>query len=101
MPRPYFERVKRCCSAARLVTPGCGIIAVQETQNGIAISPTARRITLERVRIRHSLPHTSAAAPADIAISGTQILIDRCSVSGKGVWPVVTQNGVTEPNVVL
>src|SRR5206468_712757 len=76
-------------------------IAVQETQNGIAICPTARRITLERVRIRHSLPHTSAAAPADIAISGTQILIDRCSVSGKGVWPVVTQNGVTGPNVVL
>jgi len=76
-------------------------IEVQETQNGISIGPTARRVTLERVHIRHSLPHTSAAAPADIAISGAQILIDRCSVSGKGTWPIVTQNGVSGPNVVL
>ena len=76
-------------------------IEVQETQNGITLGPTVRRVTLERVHIRHSLPHTSAAAPADIAISGTQILIDRCSVSGKGTWPIVTQNGVSGPNVVL
>jgi hypothetical protein len=76
-------------------------VAVEETQNGVVIAPTARRVTLERVRIRHSVPHTSPAAPADIAISGTQVLIDRSSVSGKGVWPIVTQNGVTGPNVVL
>jgi hypothetical protein len=76
-------------------------VVVLETQNGITISPTTHRVTLERVRIIHNLPHTSAAAPADIAISGSQILIDRSSVSGKGTWPIVTQNGVTGPNVVL
>jgi hypothetical protein len=76
-------------------------IEVKETQNGIGIGPTARRITLERVHIGHSILHNGAAAPADIALSGTQILIDRCSVTGEGTWPIVTQNGVTGPNVVL
>jgi len=53
------------------------------------------------VGIQHTLPFTAAAAPADFAISGTQILLDRSSVTGEGVWPVVTQAGVTGPNVVL
>ena len=47
------------------------------------------------------MPFTAAAAPADFAISGTQILLDRSSVTGEGVWPVVTQVGVTGPNVIL
>lgn len=42
----------------------------------------------------------SAASRADIAISGTQILVHRSTVQGKRVWPVVTQAGVTGPNVV-
>ena len=60
-----------------------------------------RRVTLENVHIRHTMPFTAPAAPADFAISGTQILLHRSSVTGKGVWPVVTQAGVTGPNVVL
>ena len=53
------------------------------------------------VHIQHTLPFTAPAAPADFAISGTQILLDRSSVTGQGVWPVVTQVGVMGPNVVL
>ena len=60
-----------------------------------------RRVTVEDVHVRHTLPFTAPAAPADFAISGTQILIHRSSVSGQGVWPVVTQAGVTGPNVIL
>ena len=76
-------------------------VAGEDTQNTITLGSTVRRVTLETVRIRHSLPFTGAASPADIAISGTQILVHRSSVSGKRVWPIVTQNGVTGPNVVL
>ena len=72
-----------------------------DTQNSTTFGPSARRITVERVRIEHTMTFTAAAAPADFAISGTQILLDRCSVKGQGVWPVVTQAGVTGPNVVL
>jgi hypothetical protein len=76
-------------------------VAVEDTQNTITLGSTARRVTLENVRIRHTMPFTTPAAPADIAISGTQILVHRSSVMGKGVWPVVTQQGVTGPNVIL
>ena len=76
-------------------------IVVENTQNTVTISHPARRITLENVHVRHALAFTGAASPADFAISGTQILLHRSSVSGKRVWPVVTQAGVTGPNVVL
>jgi hypothetical protein len=76
-------------------------VVAEETQNTITIGHTVRRVTLDNVHVRHTVPFTGAASPADIAISGTQILVHRSSVTGKGVWPVVTQQGVTGPNVVL
>ena len=76
-------------------------VVVEDTQNTITIGPAVRRVTLQNVHIRHNMPFSGAASPADVAISGTQVLIDRCSVTGKRVWPVVTQVGVTGPNVVL
>lgn len=76
-------------------------IAVDDTQNTITIGSSVKRVTLDNVRIRHAVPFTTPASPADIAISGTQVLVHRSSVAGKGVWPVVTQAGVTGPNVVL
>lgn len=72
-----------------------------DTQNSTTFGSTVRRVTLANVHIRHTVPFTAAAAPADFAISGTQILLDRSSVTGQGVWPVVTQAGVTGPTVVL
>ncbi len=76
-------------------------ITIDETQNAIVTGPSARRVTILNVAVRHSIPHSGAAAPADFSVSGTQILLDRCSVSGQGTWPVVTQAEVTGPNVVL
>lgn len=76
-------------------------VAVEDTQNTITLGSTVRRVTLDNVHIRHSMPFSGAASPADIAISGTQILVNRSSVSGKRVWPIVTQAGVTGPNVIL
>jgi hypothetical protein len=74
---------------------------IRETQNGIVIGPAAKRLTLTNVRITHSAAHSGAAAPADFALQGTQILLDRCRVTGEGTWPVVTQSEVTGPLVVL
>ncbi len=76
------------------------VVAV-DTQNSTTFGPTTRRVTIDNVHIRHTLPFTSPAAPADFAISGTQILLSQSSVTGQGVWPVVTQAGVTGPNVVF
>jgi hypothetical protein len=76
-------------------------VAVEDTQNTITIGHSARRVTLEDLHIRHSLPFSGAASPADIAISGTQVLVHRSSVSGRRIWPIVTQQAVTGPNVIL
>jgi hypothetical protein len=77
-------------------------IEVHETQNGITIGPAAKRVTLTNVRIQHSAAHSGSAAPADFALQGTQILLDRCAVTGaEGTWPVVTQAQVTGPIVIL
>ena len=72
-----------------------------DTHNSTTFGSTVRRVTIDNVHIQHTMPFTAPAAPADFAISGTQILLDRSSVTGQGVWPVVTQVGVTGPNVVL
>ena len=76
-------------------------VEIHDTQNSITIGSSAKRVTLDNVRVLHGGSHTGAAAPADFAISGTQILLNRCAVRGQGVWPVVTQAAVTGPNVVL
>ena len=76
-------------------------VEVRETQNGIVIGPGAKRLTLTNVKIAHSAHHSGSAAPADFALQGTQILLDRCSSTGEGTWPVVTQSEVTGPIVVL
>jgi len=76
-------------------------LEIQETQNGIAIGPGAKRVTLTNVRIAHSAPHSGAEAPADFTLQGTQILLDRCSTAGEGTWPVVTASEATGPLVVL
>lgn len=76
-------------------------LEIQETQNGIAIGGGAKRLTLTNIRIAHSAAHSSAEAPADFTLEGTQILLDRCSAAGEGSWPVVTQSQATGPLVVL
>lgn len=76
-------------------------IEIQETENGITLGPSAKRVTIDGVHIRHSKPHSGSAAPADFSISGTQILFNRCSVDGEGTWPVVTQARATGPIVIL
>jgi hypothetical protein len=76
-------------------------LEIQETQNGIEIGPATKRLTLTNVRITHSVAHSGSATPADFAMQGTQILLDRCRVMGEGMWPVVTQSEATGPLVVL
>jgi hypothetical protein len=76
-------------------------LEIQETQNGIAIGRGAKRLTLTNVRVTHSAAHSGPGMVADFALRGTQILLDRCRVTGEGKWPVVTDSEATGPLVVL
>src|SRR5205823_8620826 len=76
-------------------------IVFQDTQNTVTIGSTVKQTTLDNVRVLHTVPH-SGDGPADFALSGTELLASRCSVTGRGnTWPAVTQSRVTGPVVLL
>jgi hypothetical protein len=76
-------------------------IAIQDTQNSVTLSNSVKQVTLDSVSVTHTITHSGSDAPADFSISGTQVLVNRCSVIGSGVWPIVTQSRVAGPVAVL
>jgi hypothetical protein len=75
---------------------------IQDTENTFQLSNTNKQLTLDSISVVHTIAQTNSAAPADFALSGTQILVNNCSVTGKGnTWPFVAQAQVTGPVVVL
>ena len=75
---------------------------IQDTENSITLSNTNKQVTLDSVNVVHTYAQTNSAAPADFALSGTQILVNNSSVTGHGnTWPFVAQAEVTGPVVVL
>jgi hypothetical protein len=75
-------------------------VAVQDTQNAFAIGSHARRVTLDRATVTHTIAHTGDNM-ADFSLSGTQTLVSRSSSTGTGEWPIVTQGRETGPIVAL
>lgn len=75
-------------------------IAFQDTQNTVTIDGSTKRVTVEGVKVTHTVTHTGDRM-ADFGLSGTQILVDKCSSDGDGEWPLVTQGEVSGPIVAL
>jgi hypothetical protein len=77
-------------------------LTIQDTQNTFQLTNTTKQVTLDSVRVVHTYRQTASGAPADFALSGTQLLANNCSVTGKGnTWPFVTHARVTGPIVIL
>lgn len=75
---------------------------IQDTQNTFQLTNTTKQVTLDSVRVVHTYRQTASGAPADFALSGTQLLANNCSVTGQGnTWPFVTHARVTGPIVIL
>jgi hypothetical protein len=74
-------------------------VEVFETMNSIGIG--GRRITFQNVSVTRKARHQGASKPAEFAPNGTQVLLDRCSVSGDNVWFIATGAGVSGPVVIL
>ncbi len=75
-------------------------IDVFNTMNSISVSD-ARRVTLEKVNIRHETPSKGAAKPADLNGSGSQILFNQCNIQGDNVFYFATGAKVSGPIVLL
>lgn len=76
-------------------------IAIVDTVNSVGIGQGSRRVTVENVRITHSVATKGAAKPADFSADGSQILFHRCSATGDNVFYFVTGARATGPNVLL
>ena len=76
-------------------------VAIQDGVNCVTVTANCKQLTLDQVVIRHTVPSTNAAGPADFAVTGTQILLNQCQSFGTGSWAFVTQSGGTGPIVAL
>jgi hypothetical protein len=72
---------------------------IDETMNSVGIG--GKRITVQRVAITRKAKHEGASKPAEFAPNGSQILLDRVSVTGDNVWFVATGGRQSGPTVVL
>jgi hypothetical protein len=77
-------------------------LTIQDTQNTFQLTNTTKQVTLDAIRVVHTYRQPASGAPADFALSGTQLLANNCSVTGQGnTWPFVTHARVTGPIVIL
>jgi hypothetical protein len=75
---------------------------IHDTQNTIVLGSRTKQITLDSVHVIHSYAQSNSAAPFDFSLSGTQVLVNRCSVTGQGnTWPYAPQSRLAGPIVVL
>jgi F5/8 type C domain len=88
-------------SAARIGGNDCWIndIYAEEIMNTFVL--TGKRITVRNVIVKHTYPNLGASKPTDFSIEGSQILIDRCKVTGDNEYFVWTGSLVAGPNVIL
>ena len=88
-------------SAIRINGEDCWVkdVYCEETMNSTAIR--GRRITMEQVVVKHTYPNLGASKPTDFSIEGSQILIDRCQITGDNMYFVWTASLYPGPNVIL
>ncbi len=76
-------------------------VAFVDTTNSVRIEYHSNRITVLGVDVQQHSAVTSHAQPFDFRISGSQVLLDRCTGQGDRVTYVGTQSRSEGPNVVL
>ncbi|HEY7090621.1 MAG TPA: discoidin domain-containing protein [Tepidisphaeraceae bacterium] len=88
-------------SAVRVGGDDCWVrdVYCEETMNSTTLA--GKRITMQQVVVKHTYPNLGASKPTDFSIEGSQILIDRCQITGDNMYFVWTSSLVGGPNVVL
>ena len=76
-------------------------VSADETVNSVAVGRQVRRATVQRVSIRHTTRTKGAAAPSDFSCDGSQVLFDRCAVTGSGLFYFSTGAKAVGPIVLL
>jgi hypothetical protein len=88
-------------SAIRVGGDDCFVrdVYCEELMNDTVLA--GRRITMENVVCTHAYPNLGASKPTDFSIEGSQILIDRCQITGDNEYFVWSASLYPGPNVIL
>jgi len=88
-------------SAIDIFADDCWVkdVFCDETLNSTLLE--GNRITMDQVVVKHTYPNCGTAKPSDFSITGSQVLIDRCEVTGDNEYFVWTKGRERGPNVVL
>jgi hypothetical protein len=100
-PVPISERHHQALRMRNLEDAWVKDVAITDTINSVGIGVGARRVTVENVRVTHTVATKGAAKPADFSTDGSQVLFHRCSATGDNLFYFVTGARVTGPNVLL
>jgi hypothetical protein len=97
----HFNHDQAHFNAIRMDGQDCWIrdLIADETMDSIGVN--GRRITLEHVSVNRKTEHVGASKPAEFAPNGTQVLMDRCSVTADNVWFCATGAEISGPIVLL
>jgi hypothetical protein len=66
-----------------------------------SVSITGKRITVDNLSIMHDVPTLGSAKPADLNGSGSQVLFNKCTITGDNVFYLATGPKVSGPIVLL
>ena len=76
-------------------------VAMHNVVGAVSVGAAADRVTLQHVFVTHDVPTKGSAKPADFEVSGSQVLLDRCTSKGDGLFYFVTGARATGPIVLL
>ena len=99
-PQP-FNHSRRHFTAMRVSGEDCWVrdVVIDETMNSVSVG--GRRNTLLRVAVNRKALHEGSSRPAEFAPNGSQILLDRCTVTADNIWFVATGGRQAGPVVLL
>ena len=66
--RPQFTAL----SLSAVIDAWVQDLAIQDTQNSLSVSNSAKQVTIDTTSVTHTIAHSGSAAPADFSISGTK-----------------------------
>ena len=100
-PEQPISHSKPHFTAVRLSGEDCWMrdLIIDETMNSVSVG--GRRVTVTNVTVNRKARHEGSSRPAEFAPNGTQVLIDRCGVTGDNIWFSGTGAGVAGPIVLL
>lgn len=100
-PEQAVNHTKALYYAMRIVGEDCWARDINAMETMESVATGGKRITVQQVNIVRHADHQGASKPAEFAPNATQVLFDRCSVTGNNIWFVAVGAGQTGPIVFL